>query len=80
MSQFLRDRRPRVRLDGTVSVSVEVVSGVHQGSVLEQLLFMLYTSELLHIVGNHMVGYADDTTIYIQSFLNCFRVLKWWNW
>ena len=31
---------------------------------LRPLLFILYTSELFHIVGNHIVGYADSTTIY----------------
>ena len=41
-----------------------VVSGVPQGSVLELLLFILCTSELFHIVGNHVVGHAEDTTIY----------------
>ena len=28
------------------------------------LLFILYTSELFHIIVNHIVGYADDTMIY----------------
>ena len=51
-------------LDGEISISVDVVSGVSQHSVLGPLLFVLYTFELFHIVGNHMVGYADDTTIY----------------
>ena len=31
---------------------------------LEPLLFIFYTSELFHIVRNHIVGYADDTTIF----------------
>ena len=35
-----------------------------QGSVLEPLLFILYTFELFQIVENHMVRYADDTAIY----------------
>ena len=51
-------------MDGKVSESVDVVSGVPQGSVLGPLLFILYTSELFHIVGNHIVGYADDRMIY----------------
>ena len=42
----------------------DVVSGAHQGRVFEPLLFIFYNSELFHIVGNHIVGYADDTTIY----------------
>ena len=34
------------------------------GSVLKPLLFILSSFELIHIVGNHIEGYADDTTIY----------------
>ena len=33
-------------------------------SVLGLLFFILYTSELFYIVGNHMAIYSDDTTIY----------------
>ena len=51
-----------MRLGGKVSASVNVVSGVPQGRVLG--LFILYTSELFHIVGNHILSYANDTTIY----------------
>ena len=51
-------------LEGKVSVSDDMVSKVPQGSILEPLLFILYTSELFHIVGNYMVGYEDDTTMH----------------
>ena len=47
-----------------VSGSVDVISRVPQSSVLGQLLFILYTSAPFHIIGNYVVGYADDTTIY----------------
>ena len=47
-----------------ISASVDVVSGVSQGSVLGPLLFILFTSELFLNVGNHITGHADDTTIY----------------
>ena len=53
-----------MRLDGKVSALVDVVSGMPQSSVLEQLLFILYTFELFYIVGNHVLGYADGTMIY----------------
>ena len=53
-----------MRLDGKISASVDVVSEVPHGSDLGPLLFKLYTSELFNIVGNHIVGYADDATIY----------------
>ena len=52
-----------MRLDGKISASVDVASGVPQGIVFKPL-FILHTCELFHIVGNYIVGYADDTTIY----------------
>ena len=64
VSQFLSDRTQRVRLEGKVRASVNVVAGVPQASVLGPLSFILCTSELFHIVGNHIVVYADDSTIY----------------
>ena len=39
-------------------------SEVPQGSIFGPLLLILCTSELLDIVVNHNVGYADNTTIY----------------
>ena len=78
VSELFSERRQRVSLDGRVSASVDGVSGVHQGSVLEQLLFILYTSELFHIVGNHTVGYADNAMIYadIPRQLLCPQVME----
>ena len=42
---------------------VNVVSGVPQGSVLGQLLFLLHTSERFFILENKLIGYADDSTL-----------------
>ena len=78
VSEFLSDRRQRVRMDGKICASIDVVSGVTQSKNLRPLLFILYTSELINIVGNHIVGYADDTTIYavISKPLSCHQVLE----
>ena len=61
--EFLSDRRQCMHLEGKVSASVNLVSGVTQLNVLGPLLYILYTSEIFHIVGNYIMGYADDTTI-----------------
>ena len=58
ISEFLRNRRQSVRLPSKVSASINVVSGVLQYSVV------LYTSELFYIVGKHIVGYMNNTTVY----------------
>ena len=39
------------------------MSGVPQGRVWGQLLFLLYTSQLLSILENKLIGYADDSTL-----------------
>ena len=40
-----------------------MVSGVQQGTVLGTLLFLLYTSELVSILENKLIGYADESTL-----------------
>ena len=49
-------------VDGCRSKLVDV-SGVPQGSVLGQLLFLLFTSELFYILKNKLIGCADDSTL-----------------
>ena len=63
LTQFLSNRLQHVMVDGCWSKLVDVVSGVPQGSVFGQLLFLLYTSELFSIVENKQIGYADDSTL-----------------
>ena len=63
LTQFLPNRSQHVLVDGCRSKLVNVVSGVSHGSVLGQLLFLLYTSELFSILESKPIGYADDCSL-----------------
>ena len=56
LTQFLSNRSQHVMVDGRRSKLFNVVSGVHQGSVLGPLLFLLFTSELFSILENKLIG------------------------
>ena len=49
--------------DGCQSKLVNVVSGVLQRSVLGQLFFLTYTSELFSVLENELFRYDDDSTL-----------------
>ena len=75
---FLFNRKQFVKIQKSFSNSVNVVSGVPQGSVLGPLLFILYIDDLTKVISNRnkISLYADDTKIYgidvssVQSDLN----------
>ena len=50
-------------MDDCRSKLVNVVSGVQQGNVLRQLLFLLHTSELFSTLENKLIGHTDDSTL-----------------
>ena len=50
-------------VDGCRSKPFNVMSGAPQGSVLGPLVFLLYTSELLSILENKLIGSANDSTL-----------------
>ena len=82
VSQFLSDRRQRERFDGQVSVKVDVVSWVPQGSVLGQLLLYcmqlyLHCSPPISLTLLITILWAMRMILRsMQSFLGRFRVLK----
>ena len=60
---FLSSRTQRVKVDGVCSSSIDVVTCVPQGSVLDPLLFLLYIADLPRLLQNELVGYPDDSTL-----------------
>ena len=60
---FFPSRTQRVKVDGVSSSSIDVISGVPQGSVLGPLLFFLYIADLPRLLQIELVPYADDSTL-----------------
>ena len=68
MSNYLKDRRQRVKLDGIYSDWKPLKVGVPQGSLLGPLLFNIYINDLnLRVTNSSLRLYADDTTEYASD-------------
>ena len=68
MSNYLQDRRQRVKLDGIYSDWKPIKVGVPQGSLLGPLLFNIYINDLnLQVTNTSLRLYADDTTEYTSD-------------
>ncbi|CAI2726681.1 unnamed protein product [Schistosoma spindalis] len=64
ISNFLHDRRQRVRVNGALSSWVPLESGVPQGTILGPLLFLLYVNELPTVAKSSVLLFADDIKIW----------------
>ena len=62
---FLNGRSQTVVLEGDCSEKVPVTSGVPQGSVLGQILFLTYINDLPDKVKSQIRLFADDTAAYL---------------
>ena len=63
IGDFLSNRSQIVRVNGRVSDSVMVLSGIPQGSVLGPILFIIYINDLPDVVKSTMFLFADDTKL-----------------
>ena len=74
-TEYLRSRKQHVILDNVISESVDVLSGVPQGSILGPLLFVLFINDIYANIDNdsNIALFADDTKIWrdINSESDC---------
>ena len=64
LTNFLANRLQRVVANGCLSDWISTLSGVPQGSVLGQLLFILYVNDIPDLIESNVKMFADDTKIY----------------
>ena len=61
---YLSGRSQRVRVNGEMSTSNSVTSGIPQGSVLGPLLFICFINDLPNVAMSNIKLFADDTKLY----------------
>ena len=69
ITSYLNDQSQKVKIVSSESSSVTFECGVPQGSILEPILFILYTTQLGQICRKHSIHYhlyADDSQLYMS--------------
>ena len=67
ISLFLSGRTQRVVLEGEHSDSIEIISGVPQGSETGSLLFSVFINDLPTTLQANVCLFADDCILYRQT-------------
>ena len=77
LSHYLHGRSQSVIIEGKVSPSLPVKSGVPQRSILGPLLFLLYINDICEVCSSAISLYADDAKLYRRIItINDARILQ----
>ena len=61
---FLQGRTQQVVVNGSMSATAPVLSGIPQGTVLGPVLFVIYINDLLDNITSEGLMFADDTKLF----------------
>ena len=81
LESYMKGRKHRAKVGNSISLELEVKSGVPQGSVLGPLFFIIFINDLPEFIISSSFGYADDykvigtNTITLQ--IDATRIWKW---
>ena len=75
IQNFLKNRTQQVLVDGKLSSSFTLISGIPQGSVLGPILFLIFISDITKDLSSDVFIYVDDTKI-IKRIKNVEDVLE----
>ena len=67
VSKLFEDREQFVSINGVESEKIRIVCGVPQGSVLGQIIFLLFINDLPRATEFLTLLFADDTTFQISN-------------
>ena len=73
IESFLKGRTQRIVVEGENSAEARVKSDVHQGSVLDPLLFLIFINDLAENTTSTVRLFADDCVNNVQADKAC----KW---
>ncbi len=64
MESYITERKQYVKIDDTDCEGLPLKTGVHQGSILGQLFFIIYKNDIVRASNIFdIIIYADDTTL-----------------
>ena len=73
LSNFLRNRKQRVLLNGQTSSWADVNAGVPQGSILGPLLFLIYKNDIADGLSSNAKLFANDTSLFLLFIMQILQ-------